>query len=399
MIIERKFILNLTSKNFVLLLLLITTMNTFGQVVFERGYFVDNSDEKIECLIKNYEWKNSPTKIEYKLTEDAESKFTEIADIKEFGVSNLKYHRFTVEIDKSSVMINNLSKVKEPIFEEETLFLKVLIEGEATLYSGGKPLGYFYKVNDSAVTQLIHKDYFTEDYEVATNNTYKSQLWKGLECPCITLEDIRNTGFNKRSLIKTFETYNKCVDSEYVNYQKNHKKTDINLRVKPGVRWSTFYMRNSSNSSQNIDYDGDLNFCFGLEAEFVFPFNKSKWAFTIEPTYQSYYAEDPRANYNNTVDYKSVEFPIGIKYNMFLNSKSILFLSAAFVIWDAPINSTIGTKEINSRNNLNLGTGYSHKNKYSIEFRYGTKRELLNTYVYYSSNYQSFSLFFGYNIF
>lgn len=82
---------------------------------------------------------------------------------------------------------------------------------------------------------------------------------------------------------------------------------------------------------------------------------------------------------------------------MFLKRKSKVFIAAAIVLLDIPFNSTIGHLEITSVNNLNLGFGYSLKNKFSVEVRYGSQRELLSSYNFYSSNFQSISFMLGYN--
>jgi len=78
---------------------------------------------------------------------------------------------------------------------------------------------------------------------------------------------------------------------------------------------------------------------------------------------------------------------------------SKIFLTAAFVVLDIPINSSIGSLEINSTNNLNFGFGYCFNNKYNVEIRYGSRRRLLSNYAFYSSNYQSLSIVFGYKLF
>lgn len=122
-------------KRILFLLITISTLNSYSQVSFEKGYYIDNTNQKINCLIKNVDWKNNPTEFEYKLAENSEPKKTTIKTIKEFGIDNIsKYVRSTVNIDRSSESINNLSNDKNPIFKEEELFLKVLVEGKATLY-------------------------------------------------------------------------------------------------------------------------------------------------------------------------------------------------------------------------------------------------------------------------
>jgi hypothetical protein len=389
--------MSFTSKHFLLLIFLIP-LNTLGQVIFEKGYFIDNGNDTINCLVKNYDWKNSPTNIEYRLTNSAETRTASIADVKEFKVSNLKFRRFTVQIDQSRNELNSISREKEPVFSEETLFLKLIIEGAANLYVAGKYQRYFFNVNDSAVKQLIHKNYLVNDL-IMSNNSYKSQLWEGLKCSCIKVQDIESTKYTEDDLIKLFEKYNTCVGSNFINYKKNRKKVEFNLGIKPGLRLAKVSIRNPLNSTFNVDYDSDLSFSFGIDAELVFPINKNKWALFFEPTFQYYKAKAPQPNYSNSVDYKSIELPIGIKYNIFLPGKSKIFLTAGVVIIDIPINSNIGMLEISTSHNYNFGFGYCYNNKFNVELRYGTARRLLGNYAYYSSSYQSLSLVFGYTVF
>lgn len=385
-----------TISKYFLFMLSILTIESFGQVVFEKGYYIDNNDNKTECFIKNYEWKNSPDKIEYQITQNSKSTILNINDVKEFSVSNYKYHRFTVEIDQSSDALSNLSETREPIFVEKTMFLRIIIEGLASLYEGGIPKRYFYNVDASSVKQLIYKKYLDEN-RVAENNSYKSQLQRDLKCSSIHLKDLQHTSYIKVDLIKIFEKYNTCTESNFINYEKNKKRVALNLLIKPGIKMSSLTIENSQNSSQNIDFGTSTSFSFGIEAQLILPFNKNKWAVFFEPTYQSYKAEDPREGFSNTVDYKSLELPIGVKYNMFLSTKSKIFISAAVVLLDIPFNSTIGHLEISSVNNLNLGLGYSYNNKFIAEIRYGSNRELLSSYNFYSSNFQSVSFVLGYN--
>ena len=123
-----------------------------------------NLDEKIECLIKNVQWYNNPNKFTHKLTDDANEKETTINEVKEFGIYNAsKYIRSTVNIDRSSEGITNLTTQKDPIFTNETLFLNVILEGKATLFFFKEDIveKYFYKKENSTIEQLINKNYLT----------------------------------------------------------------------------------------------------------------------------------------------------------------------------------------------------------------------------------------------
>lgn len=41
---------------------------SYSQIVFEDGYFINESDQKINCLIKNVDWKNNPNEFEYRVS-------------------------------------------------------------------------------------------------------------------------------------------------------------------------------------------------------------------------------------------------------------------------------------------------------------------------------------------
>ena len=390
---------NLKNTRYLIILLLLVPIHSYGQVVFEIGYFINNTGQRTDCLIKNIDWANNPTDFKYKLAEDEEPKTATIDSVKEFGIiNNSKFKRFKVKIDQSNDNIGSLSEDKEPIFTEETLFLKTIIEGNASLYVAGKQKRYFYNVNNSEVTQLIYKKYIKYDNIVGTNNTFKSQLWKDLKCSEITIKDIENTNYKLGDLIKFFEEYNTCIVSDFINYELKKERDIFNLSIKLGIRLSSLSIENSL-SNLHVDFESNMKPTIGLEAEFIFPFNKNKWAFFIEPTYQSYKAKDTHPVYSFEANYSSLELPIGIKYSLFLNDRSKFFLIGSIVIVDIPFNSYVDGLDVNTVNNANLGFGYNYNDKYSVEFRYGSSREILNRYMMYSSDYHSFSFIFGYNLF
>jgi len=80
-------------------------------------------------------------------------------EILEFGIEGAsKFIRRSVLIDKSS---DHLSLEKAPSFELETLMLKVLVEGKASLYyyTQGSFQRFFFANNGSEIQQLVYKKY------------------------------------------------------------------------------------------------------------------------------------------------------------------------------------------------------------------------------------------------
>ena len=119
--------------SFVICLLSITTV--FSQTSFKPGYIIKSNGQKIDCLIKNEDWKGSPTTFEFKTDENSEVKLGDISTIKEFGsADNFKYISATTEVDQSSDKVGKLTEDRNPVYKGETIFLKVLVEGKASLY-------------------------------------------------------------------------------------------------------------------------------------------------------------------------------------------------------------------------------------------------------------------------
>ncbi|PKG52600.1 outer membrane beta-barrel protein [Olleya sp. 1-3] len=406
-------------KQFLLLLITFITFNCYSQIAFEKGYYIDSTNQKTNCLIKNIAWKNNPTEIEYKLSENSQPKKLTIASIKAFGIDNIsKYVRSTVNIDRSSQVVHNLSEDKNPIFEEEVLFLKVLVEGKAILYQyvDSNLNRYFYSKDGSNIEQLIYKRYkITDNNNIGTNNRYKQQLVVDLKCPLITLSKIENVEYKKNELVRLFVKYNSCNNQEFINFEQKQKRDFFNLTIRPRLNSSSLSIQNSTSDTYNTDFGNKISLGFGIEAEYILPFNKNKWAIAIEPTYQSYKSEK-RTKQNEflagtliaNVKYSSIEVPFTIRHYFFLNNNSKLFVNASYTI-DLSSKSTIdfvrdnGTNEssidIKTRGNAAIGVGYKQNDKYSLEIRYQANRDFLKDSLIWESKYNPLSIVFGYSLF
>lgn len=394
------------------------SFHSFSQILFEKGYFINNSNQTIACLIKNIDWKNNPTKFEYRLAQDSMIQTENMETVKEFGIIGVsKYVRATVQLDRSSNELNNMSWEKNPNFLEEQLFLKVLVEGNATLfqYEDGYLIRFFFCLKDSAIQQLVYKRYLVDE-TIAQNNYFKQQLFNELSCQAITLNDVENISYSKSDLVEFFVKYNKCNSSSFVNYASKPKIDLFNLSLRPGINYCQLAIQNSTVKSWNINFDNKFSFRFGVEAEFILPYNKSKWGILIEPTYQYYSAENTKqvstvsgGIHVSQVKYQSIELPIGIRYYLFFNRASKIFTDISYILdFNAknsfvklmvPAGSTMNSLEVRSSKNFGLGIGYNYKNKYSIEMRYQTSREILGEYVYWDSSYKTSSIIFGYSLF
>lgn len=402
-------------KYIVVIALLCLSNNIFGQIEFEDAYFIDNLDTKVACLIKNIDWKNNPTAFEYKLQEDSEIKTGSIKYVKEFGFSNTtKYVRANVDIDRSKLDIHGISKNKRANFANETLFLKVLTEGKATLYKYEEKsiIRFFFNVNNSKIEQLIYKKYyFTNDRgyvenKILENFTFRNQIWLALQCSTISKTQLENLNYRKANLKAIFSKYNTCSNSQNIDFDKKTKKGLYHITLRAGLNNSSFRLQRFD-LGREIDFGYQSSLRLGVELEAVFPFNRNKWALIFEPSYHSYNNElEETENSNDTgfIDYSSLDFNLGIRHYLFINNTSKLFINAGY-FYSAVFNSKTFfsfdfERELKPNGSAFLGFGFNYNNRLSLEVRYHVDRNILTTTGSgLDSNYQTFGFIFGYTIF
>ena len=172
------------------------------------------------------------------------------------------------------------------------------------------------------------------------------------------------------------------------------------MSFRPGLNVSTCSVENTSSFQGSIDYGSKLSIRVGVEAEFLMPFNKNKWALIIEPSFQ-YFKTDNSQTLN--IDYKSIELPVGIRHYFFINDNDKIFVNGSF-IHGFSLNSSMNNGSgyalnIVARDNFAFGLGYKTRNKYSLEIKYALSKELFDRYVYWHTRYTTFSFIFGYKIF
>lgn len=342
-------------KKFLLLpLFLLLNFSVYSQAVFEPGYFINNEGVRIDCLIKQTDKAENLNQIEYRLSENAETKVASIKEVKEFEMLNTssKYQRHTVKLDKFSNAINELTTEMNPTFTEEEVFLKVLVDGQASLYSFAGQKGveiYFYSVNGSDIEQLVFRKYMTDEQLVKFNIQYKYQLLNGLKCEAITMDDFEKLKYVSKSLSKLIVKYNECVQSPYVSYGTKTKKGTVYLAVKLGANKSNLnlhqYLALGSNSSnptgnsylsQRTSYQ-DISPQFGLELAYKLPFNQNKWTIFLEPTLQLHSGEYnvqrlPASEGTVILSMTRATFPFGLKYNLYLGKDVNMFFSGAMAL-------------------------------------------------------------------
>lgn len=406
-------------KNFLVVVLLLTVSGIVSaQENYQKGYYIDQADEKIEGWINNQQWRYSPQKILFKSSENAAPRelTPDIAKVVHIE-GQARYLGGSVMIDYSSDDLRKITHFKEARLERKSLFLRTLIEGKASLYEYSMEglRRYFYSTGDQPVEQLIYKAY-QEGNVVRYNKTFKTELWDQLKCGAIKIDQIQDLEYNEKDLKAFFISYNRCQNAEFQNFSAPQTKSEFNIWIRPGVQSSKVELLEVSGGATNRSYNLSANTSLRIGAliEYTLPFRRGKLSVVAEPTFQS-------ASITETVDfgsisgerlvevdYSSIVFPIGLRYYALNSGKSRLSLSAYFISDLLDFNSTViivdrtPLVEVNAQPGLSGEITYQYEDKYSLGLQYGLKRDLISntaTTNNISAKFSYLSVFFGYKIF
>lgn len=403
-------------KIFILSILnLLLTFSVIAQNGFQKGYFIENAENKVECFIKNVDWKNNPSSFKYKLTEDGQEQILTIKEVKEFGIQNFSiYKRFTVKLDRASNRIEKLSYKREPNYEVETIFLRTIIKGKANLYvfESNNVIQYFYQNEGQDITNLVYKRYrFSGSNNLGSNkileNTdYKFQLFKELNCGDNTPKDIKNLKYIEKNLIKYFTAYNKCSGSNTKNFSRK-KGNNLSISFRPGLNVTSFEHRRVGGAAglftgQIKDLGTAIHARIGFELEVLLPFNNKRWSLFLEPTFTPFNIEKEISERANSASINLIEIPFGLRHYFPVVGRQKLFLnlglSSAFVL-KAEVtidNILVTSRKING--NLFLGIGYSFNNKIGLEYRYTIARDALGNFRARIGDLTTMSFIFSYKL-
>jgi len=364
--------------------------NIEGQITFKNGYFIDNTGNKINCKIKDKDEKYTPTGFTYMLESNSKKYVRGLENTQEFRLNEgVKYIRAKVGIDKSKSHLSKLKNTMNMEYEEEIVFLKVLLEGESSLYEYKKAgfERYFYKLGDEPIRQLDYKKYKVGNASIRENNRYRQQLKLEMSCE-LSNKSIESLEYKKKDLVKFFKDYNVCINSSFELYDNKEKQKKINI----GIRYEGMFSRNTLffRADELLDFENKLVSQFGLSFEYIMPFNRNKWRFFMEPSYYKYESENsliveydfnPDIEYTYRLENRAIELPLGVRYYMFLSKEMQLFLGAGYyldIYSRTEINETATTflqtdnqsySGKQSIGNVFAGFGIQY-NRFSVDYRY-----------------------------
>ena len=159
---------------FFLIVLVFSKQQLVAQTEYKEGYFINNEGNKISGLIKSFDWSDNPNSFRFKESVDSEVKSKKLEDVQEFGIlSEAKYKRVIVKMEQSNLDMRDVNCNREFYFEQDTVWLKVIVEGQVTLYEYVQSnfTKFFYQIKDNDIEPLLYKKYRKEVHtQMAENN-------------------------------------------------------------------------------------------------------------------------------------------------------------------------------------------------------------------------------------
>ena len=390
-----------------------------AQIQFKEGYIINNLNEKIDCQIRNIGRDESTMHYEYRLEDAGDFEKIELSKFVEFGIENeLKCIRALVPIDMSPDRITRVEDTLS-VWEEGHAFLSVLLEGElATLFAYhdlGKDF-FFYRLEGSDIVPLIYKKY---EVEVTPNfvqrriynNTFREQLT--LHLACGNQNNAEKISYAKKDLVNYFEKYHQCKRKDYKTFESSRTKKGL-LLLKPKVGLNSFQLgiKDPIDAAPMAYFSKENSVGFGVEIEYIFPYNRYQLGIFVEASYQAYKSGNvsvsneinPPMYDDYMIDYQSIEFPFGLIYHLNLDKNNRFFAKAAFVphiIFSSSyiaFNATEKNK-FSSHSPLSFGLGYNHR-RLGIEFKYYTPANITQNIYKRGSNLSqlSFNLFYTFQL-
>lgn len=380
----------------------------------KRGYYINKNNQKVEGYIQ-YENVFNPETVRFKPLSEGSFSSLNLQDVIEYGIDNeIKLQKHAVDVDMTGG--NQISGFRQPDWNKMEIFLNVIAEGNATLYSYAinNITRYFYSVKSKniPVRQLIYKKFQTSDLRVEENNSFRQQLYADLKCDNDKDRSFQKIMYYQDELSKVIKKYNDCTASGTLTtaaatsttFSHNEERTvAMKFTLYAGADFKSVAVDTDKPNLSSTD-ENTLSPSVGVELalrilkgnyEFFARFEYEKLNSTVENTYTF-------SSYNTVTERHMLEadllnFYVGARKNFALAAKSKVFVDGAICITNPIGDWTLFRTAYNSGGSyvmsgdvqglrsafsFNFGAGYAFNDKYGIALRYDTNRNMfggLNT--------------------
>ncbi|QRR03077.1 hypothetical protein [Dyadobacter sandarakinus] len=387
-----------------LCVLIILAAPALAQIQFEKGYFIDDQNQKTECLLRNVGWENNPQSFRYKLSPTGETLTGSIDHVKEFGTENgITYIRDQARIDESPTDVGALSHDRNPMWAVRMVFLNRLVHGPAKLflYRSGNLRQFYYQKGDSLIVPLVYKQYINDDGQAMFNYGFRQQLLNDVNCGDISQNSLSRLTYREGDLVSFFQKYNACTAPGAKPLLQPEKRDALHVKVTPGLNLNMLSTDQFTFSNEGSRHATSPAFRIGLEGEYVLSVNRNKWSILVEPVWQHYHYKLNVVNTNLNVQFWSVDVVAGARHYFFLKNNSKLFVNALGVLRTITGTSKNAAQQMEVYTNwfyYAAGAGLA-SNRFSAEVRYNSPVPFRSSYMRIDAEHARLALVLGYRLF
>jgi hypothetical protein len=289
----------------VTLLLSFLFVTTFSQKNILPGYIVLPSKDTVKGSIDYRNWEKNPSQIRFSQS-PSESRSYTINDIKAFGVTGKDYYRkATVRVDDNPVRISDVSIYSEELVHDQTVFLRILAEGnEFTLYElvNIKTHYFIAKAGDSIeeLSYKVIKDDQTSN--IATHNDFRIQLKKLVSSNGnLSYEQslaIDQLNYKENDLVN-FVSHMNGSSSDKISFA-NNKKIKPRLFAGGGIVFPNFSFHSTDARLKSIKYKNKFSYIISGGADFFASRNQQHLFMRAELSVSTFQTEGSGISENTT---------------------------------------------------------------------------------------------------
>lgn len=222
-------------KNKIILLfsVLLIFCKAKGQINRAQANLTLTNNSKLEGILKNKDWEETPSTIEFKIIDEKQYKSYTPNDLLSFSFGNVVYISKRVLTEHASTELQDLPYTF-PKYDTsvEHVFLKQLFKDKIGLYEYVHSNGvtnFYVEDEHGNFSLLIHKRYIDDESKLVSIDKYKNQLSFYLSGCNKSTQLIEKSSYTSASLTSLFKKYNQCLGAKITHEEKVVIKPNLTL--------------------------------------------------------------------------------------------------------------------------------------------------------------------------
>ena len=282
-------------------LLLLTCVGATAQKNFVAGYVVDHAGDTIRGFVDDKNWIVNPSVIYFKKEVQAEPVAYVPTEIKAFRLSSGEYFKAkAVKYDQSAFKLQELGEEPNPQWKQDTLFLRVEVEGLVHLYyflESNDKEHFFLEKNEAGADELLNVRYNAYQNGVkrmTATQQYKSQLKNYLgDCDALSGK-IYSVKYGLEPIRNVVKQYNRCHGaSDGGQVLQERRNSILQAGLIAGVHATNLRFRSELSGFEELTdgaYRDALNGVGGAVLDVYIPRGHRQFLFHNELVYKVYNA-------------------------------------------------------------------------------------------------------------